>query len=1013
MDWSITSWGSRSNVPGRTTGGSIVVNVRGAITALGLLACIALRGTALGAQVPANETWRTIHTPHFNVHFTPPLEREARHAAAVAERAYANLARELVRPRGTIDLVLSDATDVSNGAATVIPRGHIVIYARPPVDEPSLESYDDWTALVLQHELTHVFQLDRTRGWWAVGQRVFGRNPVLFPEYYTPAWLTEGLAVYYESRYTSGGRLQGTYQSAVARAAAIDRVLPRLDQVSLATSRFPYGQSAYVYGSFIWDELARRRGAASVPAYVERQSAAPVPFLLDREAKRTFGITFSQAWRAWRDSVLRSLPDSVARAALAPVPLASALAREVPRGGRSLENPRWESDSSVVFVANTGREMPGVYRARVSPVPRAAVRLDRRNTLDVNAPAPGGTLVFAQSDFTDRFHLRSDLYVAHAGAAERLTRAARLSAPDVRADGSIVAVQTTPGATRLARVSRDGRTITPLTTAALDTQWTAPRWSPDGARIAAVRIARGVSAVVVLDSAGRWLATAAEGSAVLRSPAWTPDGRAIVYSSDESGASQLYAVSVGDAGVTSAPRLLTRDGAGVYGADVVALGADSLGVAATVLRADGYHVVTWTAPQGAVEPAPSSRAPLAPVPARDSTWRALTEDTAHAQRYSAWRSLLPAYWSPTVAQEARTGTLYGMLTSGVDAIGRHSYVAQALVNSRNGNLDASIGYQYNGLLEPILAFAVDQSWNYADIQSKSAVVGELERRERFASVHATFSRPRVRTYSSFTVGAELQERAYEATPHALLARLDPFYSAVHRYPTAVIGAAFSDAQRPTLSISPEDGVALIGAVRQRWETRTGDAGRSGVGIATLYKSLDLPGFAHHVIALRTAAGTADRRSPSVFDVGGVSGSELEIVPGVQVGTSARTFPIRGFAPGVESGISARAASLEYRAPLAMPSRGLGLFPLFVDRASLAVFGDAGRAACPAASTPACSPAANDGPTLASVGAELDIDSALQFDVPYRFRFGLAHPVRGAAYARVGSVTTYVTLGATF
>src|SRR5665213_370224 len=289
-----------------------------------------------GAQIPANEQWKTISTPHFRVHFTVPLEQQARHAASVAERAYANLATELVAPRGPIDIVLSDGTDASNGSATVLPRPIVVIFARPPVDEPSLESYDDWTVLVLQHELTHIFHLDRSRGWWNAAQKVFGRNPVLFPNYYTPSWLTEGLAVYYESRFTSGGRLHGSFETSIARSAAVDHMLPGLGELSLATSRFPYGQSVYVYGSFVWDDLAQRHGPASIPAFVERSSAVTIPFFLDRQAKATFGETFTHAWDQWRDSVLRSVNDSSTRRMQAAAPTAFASSRAVilPDGGR-------------------------------------------------------------------------------------------------------------------------------------------------------------------------------------------------------------------------------------------------------------------------------------------------------------------------------------------------------------------------------------------------------------------------------------------------------------------------------------------------------------------------------------------------------------------------------------------------------------------------------------------------------------------------------------------------------
>lgn len=986
---------------------------------IGAAAAIAvgLGARSARAQIAADASWRTIRTAHFAVHYTPRLEGEARHAAAVAERAYANLATELVRPRGTIDLVVSDAADVSNGSATVLPRPVVVIYARPPVEDPSLASYDDWTALVLQHELTHIFQLDRSRGWWRVAQHVFGRNPVLFPELYTPAWLTEGLAVYYESRYTSGGRLGGTYQSAVARSAVLDHALPRLDQLSLATSRFPYGQSVYVYGSFVWDDLARSHGAGAIRDFVERESAAPIPFLLDRDARRTFGETFTSTWRHWRDSVLRTIPDSVARVRDAAVPLSLDRATIIPHGGRNILAPRWRTATELLYVANTGREMPGVYGARLSPAGAAApgARLDRRNTLDVNVPRADGALVFAQADLTDRFHSRSDLYEARNGVVRQLTRAARLSAPDVREDGAIVAVQTVPGTTRIVRVTADGRSITPLTAASPGAQWTQPRWAPGGARVVAIRSAHGVSEVVVLDTLGnpRPIVRAA---AVLRSPAWTADGTTVVYTSDESGVSQLYAVRVLPGGLASAPRTLTRDPAGVYGVDVVAAGGDSLRVAATVLRADGFHLVTWTAPSGAIEPReemePAGARPAAVAP-RDAEWSALRDDTARARPYSPLRTLVPAYWSPTFAWEPRTGSLIGALTSGEDAIGRHAYVAQMAVNTGNGNIDASLQYRYNGVRQPVLDLALEQGWTYGSIYAQGIPVGTLQRRDRVTSLDATFVRPRVRTYTALTVGAELQERAYDTNPQRFLARLDPFYRATHRYPTLVLGGSFSDAQRPTLSISPEDGVSLAGAVRQRWDASTGAAGRNAVAVGSAYRSLDLPGFAHHVIAFRGAVGAADRRSPSVFDVGGVSGSSLEIVPGIAIGSSARTFPARGFAAGIEEGIVATAASVEYRAPLAMPSRGLGLFPLFVDRASVALFGDAARAACPGAATPACSPLGADGPTLASVGAELDLDSALQFDVPYRFRLGMAHPIRGARYAAAPSVTTYVTLGASF
>ena len=134
------------------------------------------------------------------------------------------------------------------------------MYAHPPLDDLSLRYYNDWLALVITHELTHVFHLDRTRGWWRVAQHVFGRSPALFPNQYRPAWVTEGLAVYFESDLTGFGRVEGTYEQMIIASAARSRGVLGIDKWSLATTRYPYGDIAYGSGALFMDYLARTRG---------------------------------------------------------------------------------------------------------------------------------------------------------------------------------------------------------------------------------------------------------------------------------------------------------------------------------------------------------------------------------------------------------------------------------------------------------------------------------------------------------------------------------------------------------------------------------------------------------------------------------------------------------------------------------------------------------------------------------------------------------------------------------
>jgi hypothetical protein len=162
------------------------------------------------AQPDPSDHWRTIETPHFLIHFNPPLEEFARRSALSAERAFEFLSRELVAPRGKVDLVIADNADYANGYATPFPSNRIVIYAHPPVEDPALRNYEDWSSLVIAHELTHIFHLDRGRGIWQLGLAIFGTPPSIFATTFQPACASEGLAFYFETRITVAARLEGS-----------------------------------------------------------------------------------------------------------------------------------------------------------------------------------------------------------------------------------------------------------------------------------------------------------------------------------------------------------------------------------------------------------------------------------------------------------------------------------------------------------------------------------------------------------------------------------------------------------------------------------------------------------------------------------------------------------------------------------------------------------------------------------------------------------------------------------
>jgi hypothetical protein len=965
---------------------------------------------ALG-QLPPNEDWHTLHTRHFRIHFTPPLEAEARRAAINAERAYTELSTELVPPRGTIDLVVSDNVDYVNGYATPFPSNRIVVFAHPPVDASGLRSYSDWNSLVITHELTHIFHLDRSRGIWRAGQAIFGRNPLLFPNSYEPSWVVEGLAVYYESRLTGLGRLESSEHSMIARAAALANQVPRLYELSLGTSRFPGGEVVYVYGSLMFDYLSRTRGPASVRDFVERGSKSLLPFFLTPTSRGAFGESFQTAWTHWRDSLVREMksPHEV-----------MPQWRDVTHDGRTALFPRWLGDTALIYSGAKGREMPAAYELSLGG---RETKIGRRNGVDPNVRLADGGILFTQPDYLDPYHLRQDLYVQRGSRQIRLTRGARLSAIDARADGEVVAVQDIPATTRLVRVSPGGGTITPITASSLDTQWMDPQWSPDGTRIVAVEQTRGVSQLTVLDANGTRLMSFAASRSITSEPSWSSDGRRIYFTSERSGLPQIYAADISTPRVTLAR--LTDAPTGIFSPEP---SPDQTRLAATLFLADGYHIGVAPIPNGTSYPETDSShvSPRQGCANCVDTIPGLaapgTADTSKASRYSPWISLLPRYWSPVFESTTDDGTSFGAETSGYDIVGRHSYTAVAQRNHRFSENSAWLWYTYAGLGLPLIDLYATQNFSNGTVfQTAGGVatpVGTLMERERLASMQATFIRPRFRTYSYASVGGEIDHLSYATTPGDLLARLNPFFSTTRTLPGLIASLGWSNAQRPELSISPEDGISASVNGRQRWERGTaGSATRSVVGISSIYKSLDLPGFAHHVLALRAAGGVTDERSLDTFSAGGISGTSLEVFPGVSTGQQRRVFGVRGYPVSSETGIRAYTATVEYRAPLTAPSQGFRFIPVFIDKTSFTLFGETGRAYCPASAVGAgsgiCDASEVGNPVMSSAGAELNIDTGIQLDVEARVRLGIAFPLANREELFARSPQVYATFGSSF
>lgn len=1011
----------------------------------GALVTLAATAVSAAAQVPADASWRTVESAHFRVTYEAELEPVARHAAAAAERAWGALSVLVAEPpRGTIDIVIADNLDLSNGFASPFPSNRVVVYARPPVDLLELQYTRDWIELVLTHELAHVFHLDVTSGFGRLLRTVFGRVPSpwpIFPAVGVPAWSTEGLAVGVESAVTDYGRIHGSYHEMVVRTAALARRLDEYDRLGSSSARWPGGGREYIYGSLFMDYLARRHGADAARRIVSSTADAviPPPLWFGRVGSRALGVTFRTAYREWeREVTARS--DSIA----------AVLRAEGLTAGEALTEhravawyPRFSRDGSrIAYAAHDWRTPPHV---RVIDASTGAIEWSER----MNQPAPAswladGELVTAEVDFVDQFRVFSDLHVI--GEQDRqITRRARLEQPDASRDGRIVAIENDDGTNRVVLVDPASRAVRPLTEYDPRRHYALPRFAPAGDRIAVERWSGGAHDIVVIDTLGSELVLT-DGFGVNAAPAWSPDGRWVLFGSDRSGIPNLYAIDVPAVtrGTTpgvrpaSALRQVTNVLTGAFQPDI---SPDGRSIVFAAYHHDGFRIerMSFDTAQWRTPAAAGSALAIAPRTGyetgadgtfSDSMKAALAAaDTATgpARGYRALPSLRPYFWAPLAGYDDEREELYlGAFTYGQDLVQRHTWQAALAVETGSGRTQGLLGYAYRGLptipgigLHPTLGAFVAREWDEF-FRSADPDGPYADEREDVAALTLGLTRPRWRVTTGFGLLAERVLRSrylYNAPPNTVL-----------RDPDEDLWGARVNAFRahyvtPPLAISREAGYSLNIAARQRWDSHSRtiidapdtlilDGGyRELTTFDAAYIALPLPGFARHVLALRFSGLLREGPGASLSSIGGASGAGFTI-SGIAsgIGGSTLLLPIRGFDRGVRAGTDAWTATAEYRFPLTLIDAPLR--PFFFDRLSGAVFADAGHAWCDdyfAARFAICSSTSASDAPLMSAGAELTLRMSL-LGVSAPVRVGAGFPVRGGVDS---APRFYITTGPSF
>jgi hypothetical protein len=966
-----------------------------------LAAALLLAATAARAQpYDPSFRWRTLETPRFRIHYHQGEEALAQLVAREAERAHALLAPRLGYSAPLTHIVLSDDQDEANGLATPLPYNTIRLYVVPPAAESELQDYRSWVRQLVQHEYTHILHLDHIGGLPAFVNSVFGK--LWPPNGFTPSFFLEGLAVVNESEGDpTTGRNGAAVFDMAARTLALSSPFPRLDEISNPLLRWPVGQAPYLLGGRFMGYLQARYGPRAMAGFIGEQGSAIWPYAPSWAGRQYFGgKEFPELWDEYAAAERAYAEGKQAWVRSRPV----TVPRRLTHRGALIESPRFSPDGSFVAYYDRGLdEAPGIRRVGLDGKDLGRVTIvDQNGALALASPREA---IVAIGEVFHEYRVYDDLYRVDlaSGRRTRLTHGERATDPHVATDGTIVYVRRTGGGgMALVRLRPGGAPEVLFERAGAEVY--EPAIAPDGA--IAFSLHEGGRRDLALWHDGA-VERITDDDALDTGPAWTPDGRFLLFASDRGGISNLYAWER----ATGTIRQVTNVETGVREPDV---SPDGRAVVLTWYSVDGWDLATIPLDESTwLDPVPATT--VVPFPPPPTAAELALPDPVPSRPYSAWPTVAPTFWLPLFSTDA-AGPVYGALTGGTDVLAHHAWLAQGWWSVDGKEPGYSVAYQ-GAWSWP----ALDLSSNVG-IDSSPGPPWRLQRVWEYANVGATFTHTELARALALRVG--WSGTGYESIEpqYAIPPELEPYRFKDGFLSEASVIARYSDARRFVRSISPEEGRTVTLALGLALPELGSDYKLSRARLSvTQYLPLWRAG--HVVAALRLAGGVADGtiggRAP--FTVGGAASADV-----LSLALGTITFPanqLRGYPAGAYGGTGFGLGNLELRFPIVSPTRGYSTWPLFLRRVHAALFMDAGDAFDLPGQVVLAGHKASWDEVRFSVGGELRAEVVLGYYLRTDLRFGVARPLGAlfgagraadeAAGLKLPEVVFYFTVGQSF
>ncbi len=621
-----------------------------------------------------NLKWQKLSSEHFNVYFSNQYDLElttqiAQRVLWHCEEAYKKLTPFMgYAPKGKTNVIIGDFYDYPAGWATPFPHNTIFINLAFPKELKV--RYRNWLTHLITHEYTHVLTMDMALGLNKYLRKVFGR--IIIPNTILPLFLTEGYAVYNETKFTKNGRLNSSYYQMMMRANVLgNKILPIDKWVTYELAEFPAGETPYLYGALFLEYLAYKYGEQKLPKLVQNHSKG-LPLFFNCRAKRLWQKSFFKLWREFKDQTINEYQSQIAELQSKPV----TQSQKITDFGYYTSSPICAPDGQkIYFVTSTGDAQTTLWELdRKTNKSRPLLKANISSRLSISPD--GSKILFCIRDYYKNFYYFDDLYLWELSSRKliRLTHGMRAADPGFLTDNKVVFIKNELEESSINMFDLRSGTITTILETYTTEKYLNICPSPDNKKIAITIWKLGDAVdLYVYDLDTEWLLPVTNNGALELDPRWSSDNNYLFFTSDLNEVFNIYAYDIKTETLYQITNVLT-------GAFAPCPSPNGQELIFLLYSHKGYDIHCTKINYADLMPALISSKDSFQIEAIEAKDTLYSVDTIYATlgNYCPIPSLLPKFWAPLATYDKTNKWSYGVLTYGSDIFYKHQYLLYAL-----------------------------------------------------------------------------------------------------------------------------------------------------------------------------------------------------------------------------------------------------------------------------------------------------------------------------------------------